>query len=171
MAIDEQPSLKLVKTTELAPVVTVPETIANVNYVPVHREMTTMTPDSEIDDSDSDSGLVCSIEGCYYPHIRVEPELEIIYPEIAYVEPEQPIICEGPPEPEVYVYEPTLEIVELAAVATQEAEEPTTVQPNSVYGYGALAIGIAATVVYLYKRHNEAKTRAQMEEDEEDFLR
>ena len=84
-----------------------------------------------------------------------------------------PVLVEEEEEPMIHIYnEPTLDyaplpepviiieptdynevsIVELAAVTKEASEEPTTHDSSSVYGYGALALGVAASAVYLYKR-------------------
>ena len=62
-------------------------------------------------------------------------------------------------------------IIELAAVDTEASEEPIKDDSTSFFGYGALALGVAASAVYLYKRLQGAKACAVNGDDEEDYMR
>ena len=57
-------------------------------------------------------------------------------------------------------------ILELAAVTKEASKEPIAHDDASAYGYGALALGVAASAVYLYKRRQDAKANTQ-----EEFMR
>ena len=99
------------------------------------------------------------------PDVIIEPEEDIIEPvEVVY----EPILDYQPlPEP-IRAVEPTYynetSTVELAAVTNEASEEPITHDSSSAYVYGALAMGVTAAAVYLYKRRQSAKSSTEEEE-------